>query len=84
MFINANSNHLPSIFKHPPNSIGRKISSRSCDDNEFEKSAPVYNKALKARGFKASIQFNNVRNVEYYQPKDKKRSGKILWFNPPI
>ena len=71
LFVSANSNHQTSILKQLPKAIGYRISELSSDKNEFEKAAPIYNKALKASGFKLTIQYkkSNERNPQQHGVK---------------
>jgi len=80
LYINAKSNHPPSIIKQIPTMIGQRISENSCSIEEFNKAAPVYNKALENSGFAETITYIPSSN------KKKKRSRKrnIIWFNPPF
>ena len=73
------SDHPPSVLKHIPKSISRRISDISYDQAEFDKSAPIYNEALKSRGF--------IQHLSYTEPKKhskKRRPRNILWFNSPF
>ncbi len=83
MFINTSSNQPPSILKHLPNGIGNRISSLSYDESEFERSALIYKNALKTSGFKSTSQYTKPGLAEQQKHKEKKRSRKILWLNPP-
>ena len=79
LYINTQSNHAPSIIKQLPATISNRILSISCDSTEFDKVAPVYNNALRSRGF--------TERLNYIQPdqqrKRRNRPRKTLWFNPP-
>ena len=55
LYINARSNHPPSIIRQIPTSIGTRVSSLSCDQDEFDKSSQLYNNALKSSGHKERI-----------------------------
>ena len=46
LYINVNSNHPPSIIKQLPKSISTRISSLSCNSEEFNKASKIYNDAL--------------------------------------
>ena len=78
LYINKNSNHPPMITKRLPSMVERRISSISCDENEFNKVKDVYQNALKESGFENDIQFK--------APSPRRRhtrTRKIIWFNPP-
>ena len=76
VFINAMSNHPPSIIKHLPQAKEHRISGLSCDNTEFEKATPLYNEALRASGFKSSIEYTNVDGNTTQQNNEKR---KRLW-----
>ena len=81
LYINAKSNHPPSIIKQVPASISSRISTLSCDANEFQNTAQLYNDALKSSGYNENIQY--VKNQNQRTNKNKNRSRNIIWFNPP-
>ena len=77
LYINAQSNHPPSILKEIPNMISKRVSEISCDKEQFEKAIPMYQKSLDKSGYKSKLKFVN-------SPKPKRnRKRKIIWFNPP-
>ena len=81
LYINAKSNHPPSIIKHLPATISTRISSLSCDPHEFNKASQVYNDALKTSGYRESLQY--VRNDNRADHRRRNRHRNIIWFNPP-
>ena len=81
LYINAKSNHPPSIIKQVPASISSRISTLSCDANGFQNTAQLYNNALKSSGYNENIQY--VKNQNQRTNKNKNRSRNIIWFNPP-
>ena len=46
LYINTRSNHPPSIIKQLPSGFNKRISSLSCNVEEFERAIPAYNDAL--------------------------------------
>ena len=78
LYIDARSNHPPSIKKHLPTMIANRISTNSCDLDEFLKAAPAYEEALREARFPAALNYRP-------QPTNAKRSRKrnVIWFNPP-
>ena len=56
-YINAKSNHPPSILKQIPAAISKRISINSSNKQIFQKAAPYYNIILKGCGYKKKIQF---------------------------
>ena len=80
-YINKNSNHPPSIIKQIPTMINKRLCDLSCNKEEFEKSKPMYEKALKESGYNCSLKYEN-------QPEEnrrrKRRKRRVTWFNPPF
>ena len=54
LYINAQSNHPPSILKQLPEAITHRITSLSCDAEEFGKAMPAYKEALEKVGHKTT------------------------------
>ena len=57
LYIDARSNHLPSINKHLPTMIANCISTNSCNLDEFHKAAPAYKGALQEARFPAALNY---------------------------
>ena len=68
VYINAKSNHPPTIIKHLPAAINRRISNLSCNEEEFHKASGPYNAALRASGY--------TTNLRYEQQGGKSNSNK--------
>ena len=69
------------VIKHLPMNITERLSSISCNKDEFNKSKPIYAEALKKSGFDG--------NMSFIDPATKKNKRKrirknIIWFNPPF
>ena len=79
VYINAESNHPPSILKHIPKMVERRLQSISCDENMFDKAKPLYEEALRRSGFRSTLTYSNDDPA----PK-RRRKRKITWFNPPF
>ena len=82
LYINRESNHPPTITKNLPASINRRLSSISCNKEEFEKAAPLYMNALATSGYNYKLEFNPQATPE--KQNNRKRSRKVTWFNPPF
>ena len=72
------SNHPPSIIKQVPDAISKRISSLSCNIDEFNKAAPSYNKALKKSGFNDQLSY---RSTDHQQQPKNNRQRKVTCFN---
>lgn len=80
VYINRESNHPPSIIKRIPESIGKRISSISSNEQVFRSAAHLYDEALRSSGYKEKIAYTESKEKK----KRKNRSRKIIWFNPPF
>ena len=80
LYINANSNHPPSIIKHLPASISTRISGLSYDFQEFNKALKIYNDALKTSGYREGLQYVRSDNPEGRRHRNRPRN--ITWFKP--
>jgi hypothetical protein len=81
LYVNKQSNHPPTIIKQLPKMINQRISDISCNKEEFDKAKGIYETALKNSGYDHQLEFiddnPNLPRVK------KKRSRKVIWFNPP-
>ena len=81
LYVHADSNHPHVVLKHLPQNITHRLSSISCDESEFTKSKPIYQKALEESGFKTEMNFIDLST----KPKARRvRRKNIIWFNPPF
>ena len=53
LYIHSQSNHLISILKQLPNMIEKRVSSISCNSDEFNKAKPLHEEALKTSGHRS-------------------------------
>ena len=81
LYINASSNHPPSIIKQLPKNISKRISEISSSKEIFDEAAPYYNNALKASGYKKRITYQPPETAAEQKTQSRKR--KVIWFNPP-
>ena len=85
LYIDSNSNHPPTIIKHLPAAIGRRISDISSSKELFDKAKPHYESALKQGGHDEKLMYTvrkkpATRNA---QNNRKNRQRNVIWFNPP-
>ena len=78
-YINAFSNHPPTIIKQLSKMINKRISDISCNKEEFDKVKSVSESALKDSGHFSSMSYNNSNT----QNARKNRNSKVIWFNAP-
>ena len=81
LYINASSNHPPSILKQLPKNISKRVSGISSSKEIFDQAAPYYNDALKASGYREKIEFQPPEIAA--KQESQKRKRKVIWFNPP-
>ena len=79
LYINAKSNHPPTIIKDLPKMINKRLSDLSFNEDEFEKAKPLHENALKESGYKAEMKHETSKNINI-----RNRHRKIIWFNPPF
>ena len=79
LYVHSQSNHPPVIIKHIPKNITHRLSSISCDKEQFDKAKPDYENALKNSGFDGDMEF-----IEVTQKRRRKPRNNIIWFNPPF
>ena len=80
-YVDSQSNHPPAILKQLPATIGKRVSSLSCDLEEFNKAVLTYNSALRCSGFTSKPEYSYPATPS--KRARRNRSRNILWFNPP-
>ncbi|PFX19648.1 hypothetical protein AWC38_SpisGene15931 [Stylophora pistillata] len=80
-YINTNSKHPPTIIKHIPAAIGRRIPYISSSKELFNKTKPLYESALKQSGHGEKLTYTERKKAETHNRKSRQR--KIIWFNQP-
>ena len=81
-YVHKLSNHPPSILKNIPESINKRISKNSSDENKFKEIAPTYNEALKKSGYAYTLSY--TKENENNNNKKRTRKRNITWFNAPF
>ena len=78
-YVNAKSNHPPTILKNIPLAVNKRLSCISSDKEVFDNAAPLYQEELDRAGYSHKLEYQEE------PPKGKrKRHKKIIWFNPPF
>ena len=57
LYINAKSNHPPTIIKDLPKMINKHLSDLSFNEDEFKRAKPLYENALKESGYKVEMKY---------------------------
>ena len=73
--------HPQSILKQLPKSISTRISSLSCNSEEFNKASTIYNDALKSSGHKEDVSYIKSRSQSVGKRKNRPRKYNLV--NPP-
>jgi len=81
LYINRQSNHPPTIIDQLPGMINRRLSDISCNKEEFDKAKGIYGTALNDSGYDHQLEFTDTNDT--LPRANRKRSRKIIWFNPP-
>ncbi|PIK33614.1 hypothetical protein BSL78_09743 [Apostichopus japonicus] len=84
LYIHVKSNHPPTITKHIPTAIEKRIRELSSNERVFSMAAPPYNAALKKSGYERTITYDDGGAPTTLKKKRKNRQRKTTWFNPPF
>ena len=79
-YVDAKSNHPPSIQKEIPKSISKRITSNSCNEQVFNAAALFYNDILDKCGYSERLAFKK----EQCTHEIRNRGRNIIWYNPPF
>ena len=79
LYINALSNHPPTILKQLPEMINKRLIDLSYNEEEFDKAKSSYQIALEESGHNTRLKYDQC-NAERGN-RNRKRS--IIWYNPP-
>ena len=82
LYVNAKSNHPPTVIKQLPAGITRRLASLSCNEEEFRKAKPAYEEALRSAGHK-DVHMEYEENEEAQGRARRRRTRDVIWFNPP-
>ena len=77
LYVNAKSNHPPTVIKEIPRMIEKRLSDLSYNEQEFNKVKSTYEEALAASGHRSDLKFQQPT------PKRKNRHRHVTWFCPP-
>lgn len=77
-YVHCHSNHPPSILRSIPETINKRLSNISSNQQSFDSAIPPYQEALKRSGYNYALKFH----PQPTQPK-KSRTRNVIWFNPP-
>ena len=80
LYVHSKSNHPPNIIRNIPESINRRLSEISSDEDVFKEAAPPYQEALLKSGYSYNLK---CQQASERTPDRRSRRRNIIWFNPP-
>ena len=81
-YVHALSNHPPGILKNIPESINRRLSALSSNEEVFLEVVPPYQDALNKSGYNYQLRYNPQPPKEHQGKRGRRR--KVIWWNPPF
>ena len=78
VYINAASNHPPSVLKHIPKMVEKRLQSISSDEAVFNNAKPTYEEALKSSGFETKLIYNRNESTTRRRSRKERSFGLIL------
>ena len=81
LYVDANSNHPPSIQKDIPLSVQKRLSILSSNEQVFNEIVLQYQEALDKAGYKHKLIYESQANIH---KQKRNRSKQITWINPPF
>ena len=78
-YVHSDSNHPPSIIRNIPQSINKRLSKISANEEIFNTAAPLYQTELTKNGYNHTLEYDPAANTSRRQ----KRTRKVIYFNPP-
>ena len=76
IYVHSQSNHPPGILKNIPQSVNRRLSTISSNQEMFEETKNPYQEALKKSGYEFELKFNPPTQKQ----KKSGRKRNITWF----
>ena len=76
-YVNAKSNHPPSILKEIPKSVSKRTLLNSCNEQVFRVAAPFYNDILDKCGYSEELTFEKEQYTH-----ERRNRGRNIWYNP--
>ncbi len=83
LYIHSKSKHPTVIIKNLPESINKRLSDISSDEEAFNRAAPTYQKALDHSGYNHQLKFKHPPPLNISTSQNKKRHRNVTWYNPP-
>ena len=80
-YASSSSNHPPRVLKNIPVGINQRLFEISSNKEVFLEAIPPYQEELVKCGYQDKLAW--LGEGEVLQRKKRKRSHKVIWFNPP-
>ena len=80
LYVHYHSNHSTAIKTQLPSMFADRLSLLSCNREEFARTIPEYEEAMRRSGHSNELQY--ISPPGSYKRKSRKRN--IVWFNPPF
>ena len=74
LYVNTNSNHPPTIIKHLPSAIGRRISDISSNKELFNKAKPHYENALRQSGHDEELTYSESMKSTPHSSQNRRKN----------
>ena len=78
-YVHKDSCHPKPVIEAIPNMISRRLIGLSSSEEEYNDVKDDYSQALKEAGYNNNLEFTETPSTN----NKRKRSRKIVWFNPP-
>ena len=83
LYVDSRSNHPPSIIKHIPEAINKRISTLSSDQTSFNLSAPFYQNALRRSNYNTTLQYSADETVTIHHHQRRGGGKEKLYGSTP-
>ena len=80
LYVHKSSNHPPCVAKNIPESINKRLSALSSNEEMFKSVSQTYQDALDKAGYEYKLKYKPNQPPKK-KPRNRKR--KVLYFNPP-
>ncbi len=76
LYVHKENNHPPSIIKNIPESINRRLSTISSNEEVFNEAAPAYKNALKSSGYEYQLKYEAIPDPAPNSAASRRRNRK--------
>ena len=84
LYVHRLSNHPPSVIKHIPESVNKRLSTLSSSEAMFETAVPLFQESLQRSGYDYKLKFDPTASEPSKKKKrNRNRNEDRIWFNPP-